>query len=147
MNSNVSKTTIASVFLRNGGEGEHTKLFENLSEPIQGDLREKAILREDEEPVVAYNENGGDWCLITTQRFIWSKLGQTKNLEFRQLKDATIDSSLAIQHKATSAADLRDLKLITNTNEEISIEIEPGFPFSGIWNALKFLSTRNPATG
>lgn len=142
MSKKASKSIIESVFLKAGGEGKCTKLFANLPQTQKSEMLEKILLKEKEEPTIAFACPGKDWFLITTHRLIWVASGVIKDLDFDQVSDATIDSELALKRKASNAADLCDLKVLVIDGEPLTLELEPGAAFSSVWNTLKFLSNK-----
>jgi hypothetical protein len=142
MSAVVSKNILASIFKRKGGEGEYTKLFENFSTNKQQKLLQKVLLESGEEAILAHIGDDENWCLLTTSRFIWSKLGKMQEIGNDQLENAEMDLSLEIKLKISNPKKIRGLKLTTKSGEHFTVEIEPGFPFGGMWNVLKFLAIR-----
>lgn len=137
----VATSIVESVFLRNGSEGTYTKLYTNFDEQELSTVMSLISLQKDESPIIVCLLK--NWLVITNQKTIWYTDEGVKTLDHSQLVDATIDRSLAIKRGVMGASDLEDIKLITKNNTDITIHIERGQPFSGIWNVLKFLASRD----
>lgn len=140
------KTVLCSIFRRRGGETSKTMVFENLPAQIQSGLLGSAMLAPDELPVVASVENGNQWVLITTQRVLVHRSGETTTVDCSQLRDATVALGLDAARGATNKTSLTSLKLVMKSGEERIVQVEPGVAHMGIWNVLKHFAAKNAKT-
>lgn len=139
---------IASVFLRKGGEGLKTKLFENLAAVEKSAILSRAALASEEEPVIAYFATATDWFLITTQRLVWSNSEGLHAMRILQFDYA--ESNFEAAWERWQIADDREIRdpnmdidelfLVTIDGKRTAISLEPGQPYLGISNALMWLS-------
>lgn len=147
MGINADAQIVASVFMRNGGEGEKTKLFENLAPSEQRGLTKMADLRLSEEIVITFFDSESDWCLITTQRLIWATAGERQEMELLDLDNFDDDFEEAFQRALSRPdpdalnpkLDMREIRPVTLDGRRAKIEIEPGQTYWGFYNALRWL--------
>jgi hypothetical protein len=141
-------------FLRSGGEGARTKVFENLSPETQRRLRQAASIREGEFPAIASVLDDNNWVLITTERVI----------------DRTVEASTTIDHveidafemeifwraRALSPEERIDQEVLGRLKEEQTmielrlhsgtrhlLTVEAGNPYFGIVNVILFIAHRS----
>jgi hypothetical protein len=136
------KDTWASIFRRKGGDGAYTRLFDNLDPSQQSTLVAVFQLRKSEIPVIGSVQDSGNWLVLTTERLAWSIEGERQEVAVEAIRDATADLK-QLQRGAQSKLGMRHLQVVTMSDDEYSIDLEPGEPLSGTWNVLKNLGARN----
>jgi hypothetical protein len=136
------KDTWASIFLRKGGDGTYTRLFDNLDSAQQSTLLAEFKLHESELPVIGSFRDSSNWLVLTTERLAWSIEGKREEIAASAIRDATADLR-KIQRSEHSKQSMHQLQVVTMRDGEYSIELEPGEPLSGTWNVLKNLGARN----
>lgn len=139
MRTIASEESICSIFRRKGGEGRLTKLFEKLPEFEQRALRRKIALADGEIAALAFFESDGCWCLLTNHRLVWQDMGRYREVGILQLRRVTHDMHLSVQRGELDRSLWRDLKIETTDGQELSLQIEPGKPFLGMWSVLHWL--------
>jgi hypothetical protein len=135
------KDTWVSVFRRKGGDGAHTRLFDNLDPSQRSILLTEFKLGEAEIAVIGSVQDSGNWLILTTERLAWSIDSKRREVAVNIVLDATVDLK-QLQH-SDSKLEMRQLQIVTVGDAEYSIELEPGAPLSGAWNVLKNLGARN----
>ncbi len=141
-NENSLKGTWSSIFLRKGGEGVYTRLFDNLDVSHKIVIEKAVSFHTDELPIVGSVRSQSNWLVLTTDRLIYSIEGQRTELLVGTIADAVADFTEVIAKNKTKA-EMNKLKLLTLDRKEHLIEMEPGRPLSGIWNVLKNIGHRN----
>ena len=136
------KDTWASIFRRKGGDGAYTRLFDNLDPSQQSTLVAVFQLRKSEIPVIGSVQDSDNWLVLTTERLAWSIEGERQEVAVEAIRDATADLK-QLQRGAQSKLGMRHLQVVTMSDDEYSIDLEPGEPLSGTWNVLKNLGARN----
>src|SRR5947209_3950893 len=82
---------LTNIFLRKGGEGKYTKLFNNLEPETATLLLCPAPILQDAIPVVGGYKDPGEWLLITTGSMIWHSDGMRTELASKEIRHATVD--------------------------------------------------------
>lgn len=132
------------MFKKSGAEGESTKIFESLPEETQELLREQASVRPAEVPALAHVGSADEWVLVTNKRVVWRSGTAMGDVGFSDLADATVEPHELLAARGKSS--LATLTLRTVSGETHKLALEPGPPFSGIWNALKMMARRGTAS-
>jgi hypothetical protein len=132
----------AAIFRRKGRDGTYTRLFDNLDPLQQSTLLAKFKLRESELPVIGSVPESGNWLLLTTQRLIWSIVGERHEVAAEAIRDAKADYA-QLQRCEHSKLRMLQLQVVTMGDGIYPIELEPGAPLSGTWSVLKHLGRRN----
>ncbi|TWT14054.1 hypothetical protein [Reyranella sp. CPCC 100927] len=141
------KHSLTSIFRRKGGDGAYTRLFDNLEPSQQGVLLSAISLRPSELPVIGSLQTSNDWLVLTTERLVWCLGGNRLELAVEMIGDATVDLA-SLQRRGIGKMEMRELHVMTTTDERHVVELEAGAPFFGAWNVLKNLGVRNRnATG
>jgi len=76
-------------FRRFGGNGEKTRLFNELTADISRYLLERVPARVNEIPVIAYFADFGNWLILTTERLVWSNKNNVTSPEKRSSTNST----------------------------------------------------------
>jgi hypothetical protein len=136
------KSTLSAIFNRKGRDGRYTRLFENMEASQKLDLLKEINLDNDELPVIGSIENQFKWLLITTKRIQWQNGTEVQTLDVKLIRDAVVDfhKSMALGCKKDQ---MQELIIKTINGMQYSIKVDEGAPFIGVWNALKYLGTRN----
>lgn len=134
---------ISWMFKESGAEGRHTKIFQNLPEQTKTQLLARAGLGPSEVHALACVASADDWVLATNEQVRWSSAGAVRNLKFSDLADVSVDPSDLRQAGSKALTAVLTLRAISG--ELYKIELEPGAPFSGFWNALKMMARRGPS--
>lgn len=135
------KKRMAHIFVKKGGEGEYTKLFENVSFYNKELLLNDFLLRETELPVILGFEIPAEWILLTTERIIWRYKGQISSVENSQIE--SVENYIELQRRVIFLKRPDEIEITTKSKEKIIIHTEKGFPLYGIWNVLTYLAWRN----
>lgn len=128
-------------FDNRGGEGEHTKYYENLSDPIKKEIEDlTGINSKVEIPIIASYLKNKYLFLLTDSKLYWLENGgDIKNINLEEVVSANVD--LKMRNDANNM--FKGLKLTTKSNEVFSVEIEPGKPLSGIQNVILLIPGLN----
>src|ERR1700755_3407682 len=136
MNPNDQKKLWASIFLRKGGMGINSGLFDNLSQTQKDDLLHMVKLRAIELPVIFYTEGKDYWLVLTTQRLIWSGKGMLGEVSIDAIQDVAGDFGKTVMKSSRGKSGMNQLEIINFTGEKYLINFEPGTPLIGLWNVL-----------
>src|ERR1044072_3169106 len=139
------KTVLASIFIRRGAETDKTRLYENLSASTKRKLEDLILLRNDELPVLASQVAEGRWVFISTERTIMSTPGGVKTVEFSDLCEVSASLKDDARQGISEKRQLKTLRLFLPDGTDVSIEVESGPPFIGIWNLLKHVARKRAA--
>jgi hypothetical protein len=134
------KAILCAVFRRNGANGSHTRLFDDLDPAQQQVLLQHVDVR-DELPVIGSVEALGPWFLLTTKKLTWSRGNAATTLSIDNIVDTFADLN-ALRESRLPKSSMRELQ-ITTTDGQYTIEAEPGAPLSGLWNVLKSIGVSN----
>jgi hypothetical protein len=137
-----AKRIWTSIFRRNGGDGNYTRLFDNLDPSQQGALLAEFGLSDLELPVIGSLQDSRNWLVLTTERLAWSIGGKRQELATTVIRDATADLR-QLQRSEHSKLSMRRLQISTTGDVEYVIELEPGRPLIGVWNILRNVGARN----
>ncbi len=125
-------------FKKSGAEGVFSKPFLSFPEQVQDAVRQEAAIRDGEVPAILCYLSAAKWALLTNERVVWSVQAQVRSVELIHIADATVERTALLQ--AGSKQALRSLTVIESTGARHLIDLEPGPPFSGFWNAIKAAS-------
>jgi hypothetical protein len=139
MRTVASRRSISSIFCRKGGEGHFTMLFENLPVPARRSLETKVGFSDGEKPVVAFFESDDSWCLLTNHRVVWHDLASQYEVGIMELRRVSHDMHVSVQRDELDRSLWRDLNIETTDGRKLSLQMEPGRPFIGLWSALHWL--------
>jgi len=114
-------------------------LFDHLPEYERRALERKVRLSDGEKPAVAYFESDGYWCLLTNYRIVWADSGSTHDVGIMQLRRVYHDMHHSVQRGQLDRSMWRDLNVETTDGRKLTLQLEPGRPFIGIWSALHWL--------
>lgn len=136
------KSTLSAIFERKGHDGRYTRLFDNFEQSQKDLLLREVPLIENELPVIGSVENQDKWLIVTTKRVVWRLGAKKQSLSAQDIQDVVADfrKLVATNHKKDQ---MRELQILTVTNEKYILEVEEGAPLSGVWNALKNFGARN----
>jgi hypothetical protein len=136
------KNIWSSIFLRKGGNGAYTRLFDSL-EPSQKSVLSAVVeLWHNELPIIGSVLDRDNWFIFTTARLAWCISGNRNEIPAQAVCDATVDFR-RLRQSGETKLETRRLQLTTKANEKYVIMLEPGQPLSGVWNVLKNLGARN----
>ena len=137
------KKRISHIFLKKGGEGRYTKLFENFSLYERELLLNDISLIEGELPIILGFEIPAEWLLITTVRIICRRKGKIEEVQNSEIKEGNVDFDKMLSERKIGFHKIDELVITKNNSHKISIYPEIGFPLVGIWNVLIHLGWRN----
>lgn len=120
-------------FTKSGGSGHRIQLFVSLPDESRQRLQVLLGPRQEEVPALGAYSDDANWMALTSERLVWTIAGRTQAVELDDLADATVDAPALLRGKEQ----LRVLTLVLRSGARLTIELEPGPPFSGVWNALK----------
>jgi hypothetical protein len=135
------KAIMAAAFRRSGSSGRYVRLFDDLDEQQRDQLLRSARSQEDEAPVIGSIEAPDRWLLLTTRRLVWRNEADAIALSLDDLVAAQADLR-TLREGGRTKRDLRELGITTTTRQHV-LEIEPGPPFSGLWNLLQSIAQSN----
>ena len=139
MRTIASRRSISSIFYRKGGEGRLTMLFENLPEFEQRALEKKVKFAEGEKPAIAFFESEGSWCLLTNHRVVWQDLISQHEVAIMEMRRVSHDMHVSVQRGELDRDLWRELNIETTDGHALTLQMEPGKPFMGMWSALHWL--------
>ena len=139
MRTIASRRSISSIFSRKGGEGRLTRFYENLSAFEQRSLEMNVRFSEGEKPAIAYFESEGSWCLLTNYRLVWRDLASQHEVAIMELRRVTHDMHISVQRGQLDRSLWRDLNIETTDGRTLTLQMEPGKPFIGLWSVLHWL--------
>jgi hypothetical protein len=139
MRTIASRRSISSIFSRKGSEGRLTKFYENLPEFEQRALENKLRFSGGEKPVIAYFESENCWCLLTNYRLVWQDMVNQQEVGIMELRRVTHDMHVSVQRGQIDRSLWRDLNIETTDGRMLTLQVEPGKPFIGLWSALHWL--------
>lgn len=142
MRREYDKDIMASIFKRKGQDGAHIKLFSNIDAKTRDALLNIMPDLDWDTVVIASYQDRHAWLIITTQQIIVTEEGVRAEYALSELDDATIDLH-AIQREKTPKSSNDELIILRLNGTKYTIKVEPGAPFSGVWNVLKFVATKN----
>jgi len=125
-------------FKKSGGEGAFSKAFQSFSEQVQETIRHEAEVSENEAPAILCYLSEDTWTLLTSERIVWRVEARTNSVDLKRVADATVESGALL--RAGGMKELSSLTLLESDGTRHQIELEPGPPFSGFWNAIKAAS-------
>lgn len=131
------------VFTQTGGEGLRTRTFDNLPVEARAHLLERALLKAEELPVIAYFGGPAHWALVTTERIVLGREAGLLEVPWSELENATVDTAhfqAAFASGAGNKLSLSRLRLQRRNAEDVEIEVEAGRAFFGLWNVLKTIA-------
>jgi hypothetical protein len=109
-------------FLRSGGEGARTKIFENLPPETQRRLRQAAAIREGELPAIACVLDDNNWVLITTERIVDRTAEECTTIEHIEI--LALEMEVFWRARALSPADRANLEIVGRLKvEQTMIEL------------------------
>ena len=133
---------LSSIFRRNGGDGNYTRLFENLEPPKQNILLAAIELRDFELPIIGNVCDSRNWLMLTTERLVWCIDNKRNELPIGDIDDAIADLA-KFQREQRTKLEWNQLQIITSGSQRYSIDLEPGASLIATWNVLKNIGTRN----
>lgn len=139
MRTIASRRSISAIFRRRGGEGRLTSLYENLPEFEQRALEKKITFSEGERPAIACFESEGCWCLLTNYRLVWNNMVSQQEVGIMELRRISHDMHISVQRGQLDRSLWRDLNIETTDGRRLSLQMEPGKPFIGLWSVLHWL--------
>nr|WP_322624119.1 hypothetical protein [uncultured Flavobacterium sp.] len=136
MQKPVSTSVMKSVFLRNGGETDKTRIVVNNL------LRYKVPfeLTEEETIVVEYFESVNEWAVISNQKLVFSTLSGISRIPFTDLKWVVSDIEGKLSGVVTPKTEMRHLVLQLQNGDEKLLTTEVGPPFWSIYSMLQFVA-------
>lgn len=125
-------------FKKSGAEGAFSKPFQSFPEEVRTRVRQDAELGENEVPAVLCHLSDAQWTLLTNSRVVWRVEARTHCVDLKRVADATVEGGSLL--RAGGKHVLTALTLVETDGTRHQVEIEPGQPFSGFWNAIKAAS-------
>ena len=120
--------------------GQHTKPFTAFSEDIRQQLLHAAEFLPPEQPLVACYFSPDAWTLLTTERLIWRRAGQTMAVSWTRLVDVQASHSTILNWDANRAKKVSQAAIVTREGHLHTLELEAGQSFFGFWTALKMIT-------
>jgi hypothetical protein len=114
-------------------------LFDHLPEHERRALERKVPFSEGEKPAIAYFESDGCWCLLTNYRVVWQETGGMHEVGIMHLRRVTHDMHYSVRRGQLDRSLWRELNVETTDGRKLTLQLEPGKPFIGMWSALHWL--------
>jgi hypothetical protein len=114
-------------------------LYGNLPEFEQRALENKVRFSEGEKPAIAYFESENYWCLLTNYRLVWQDMVSQHEIGIMELSRVSHDMHVSVQRGQLDRALWRDLNIETADGRTLTLQMEPGKPFIGLWSVLHWL--------
>lgn len=152
---------IRTVFLKKAEATHRTGLWEDQSRYLH-EVTAAVALREGEWPALLSVRTPAVWCLLTTQRLVWSADGSIHSLGYDQIQDVWWNMREWTDRRAASQdwmsiGEMADRMEVRDESERVwTVIVEPGKgPVVGICSALravvhdakKLASAKRSATG
>ena len=137
-----TKERISQIFLRKGGEGVYTRLFENLPVSQQEMLMQKVPLEEDEVPLIGGYKNQQEYILLTSIRIAWQCEEAYANLLVTEVVDAMVDFDEMVV-RGLNMSTVKEIQIKTKVSGNLILKMEAGAPLVGVWNVLLHFGWRN----
>ncbi len=132
----MNERLMTAIFLRKGGEGHRTRLFDNLAAREQSTLLRAAQLEPGETAVVGHVADHSEWCMITTRRLIWKNKDGSGSVELAGIRRIVHDMVADIQNGRWDKNQWQDLRIEDETGQVATLMLEEGRPFFAVWNLL-----------
>jgi hypothetical protein len=113
--------------------------FDNLPEYEQRALEAKINFAEGEKPAIAFFESEGSWCLLTNHRVVWQDLISQHEVGIMEMRRVSHDMHVSVQRGELDRDLWRELNIETTDGHTLTLQMEPGKPFLGMWSALHWL--------
>jgi hypothetical protein len=128
-----SPGVIKAIFVRNGDEGEHTKL---ITEENEGNYAEQlSELADDEKGLIICRKSNTDWTLLTTQRLISVKNDSRFAIARADIREVRL--AMKEEHENLGKSPLfTRLALTTSDGNRHVVPLEPGRAFSAFAQVL-----------
>lgn len=136
------KKRLSNIFLKKGGEGIRTKLFENLLLFEKEKLLRKKIIKNNESPIIGSYKNENEWLILTSDELAWQRQDRKFSLLLSEIKNADVNFDKMVANNLTMNT-VQEIEIELNSSERVILEMESGYPLSGMWNILLHLSWRN----
>ena len=136
------KKKMSTIFTRKGKNGNYTRLFDNLEPDQQRALLGNVRLSDGELPIIGSLETSEKWLLVTTRRIVWNLGKKTQSLPLEAIRDVVADFRKMVRDGITKDQ-LRELQVLAMNGKPHILELEPGAPLIGTWNALKNIGAVN----
>lgn len=136
------KEVLSAIFLRRGGDGEHSGVFERLRPELREMLLDRCPIKASEEPVLGCVRNNGAWLLMTTERVVSCRHGVVEEVAVDSIVDVRGDVG-GVSAGEVMKNELDKLEVVESGGRVVVIEVEPGIPLVGAWSVLVYLSRRN----
>lgn len=120
-------------FLRRGGPGAFTCLFEQAAPALREAVTARAALREGEEPVILGAPSPDRWVLLTSARVLSLVEGELRSTDYADV-EATSLAPRGFRLRPKDQLDL--IELTTRGGGRVLLRVEPGGAFFGVLNAL-----------
>ena len=142
MHKPVSTSVMKSVFLRNGGETDKTRIVVNNL------LQYKVPVEptEDETIVLEYFGSVNEWAIITNQQLVFNTHSGITRIPFTDLEWLVGDIEGKLSGVATTKLKMRHLILQLHNGDEKLLTTEGGPPFWGIYSMLQFAIRNSHST-
>jgi hypothetical protein len=137
------KSILSSIFRRNAGDGNYTKLFDELDADKKSIALEGIKLQAAELPIIGSVENSNDWVLLTTERVLWSVGGDKREIPSESIIEVRSDMDVLRRGGAQIKARVRRLEIEAVNKHRYSMNVEPGAPYFAILAVLINVTRRN----
>jgi len=135
------RNVIGARFIRRGGVGDHTSLFEQFSDAERQFIFRTVDFLVDELPVVLCLESSTKWLLATTARILSCTEGDIRAIDYNQIADARPVVPEVINYD--QGIDLASIEITLNDGSRHRVSMEHGDPCFGMLNILVFVVDRN----
>jgi hypothetical protein len=129
-------------FKKSGGEGVACKPFSAFPDHVQDSVLLDARLREDEVASILCHFSETKWTLLTTERLVWKyDRASVSSVDLARIEKTTPEKETMgrggklAQHVLT---------IVETAGARHHLELEPGRPFFGFWNAVIAAVPRSP---
>ena len=128
------KATWSSVFRRKGGSGAYLRLWDEQGDATRDAALMGVVLELGELPVLCASGGKGSRFVLTTRHLICGD---------RKVPISSVIGVRPPDLSTTRKRDLNELAVETSGGEHVTVESEPGGPYSGLWNVLLHISRHN----
>src|SRR5262245_36909694 len=109
--------------------------FAALAPGEQAWLQQTAALAPGELPIAGGRQINGNWILLTTRRLVVGTDSQARTIDPADIGQVWVDLHM-MRAQGIMMDRLTELKLTLAGGDVVNLDLEPGYPLSGFWNAL-----------
>lgn len=138
--NHISPSILFSIFKRQGGEGNLTKI---INEENRADYFDQLLyLEQDESAIICYRKDEMNWLLLTTRRII-NKFGKSDIIiPYLELAHVGIAIQEEFKDNIKNKDEFSRIEVKDINGKKTILQLERGKPFQGIYQILHHLKNK-----